>query len=166
MRRLLMGFLLLAATGCATSGQTPKSPKNLDISADRGRFYAQRSCAGCHAVGALGESPNGSAPTFGAIRLRYNALSLPRRLAEISKNGHYEMPPIYMTPDEIQDIAAYVETLDASEGAVALPNGQQAQAISRPAGCLRRIKAGGSTMAQSLSANSELVPCPTAKIRP
>ena len=134
MRRMMMSFLLLAATGCATSGQMSKSQTSLSLSADRGRFYALRSCAGCHAVGALGQSPNGSAPTFGAIRLRYNALSLPRRLAEISKNGHYEMPPIYMTPDEIQDIVAYVETLDASDGAVGLPKGQQAQAIGHPAG--------------------------------
>jgi len=132
MRRMLMSFLLLAATGCATSGQTP--PKSLDASADRGRFYALRSCAGCHAVGVLGTSPNANAPSFSTIRLRYNALSLPRRLAEISENGHYEMPPINMTPDEIRDIVAYVQTVDASEGAVALPKGQQARAIGVPHG--------------------------------
>jgi mono/diheme cytochrome c family protein len=129
---MLMSFLLLAATGCATSGQAP--PKRLDASVDRGRFYALRSCAGCHAVGVLGASPNPNAPSFSAIRLRYNALSLPRRLAEISENGHYEMPPINMTPDEIRDITAYIETVDASEGAVALPNGQQARATGAPQG--------------------------------
>lgn len=131
MRRILMSFLLLTAAGCATSGPTPNSSTNLDVSADRGRFYALRSCAGCHAVGVLGESPNASAPSFGAIRLRYNALSLPRRLAEISKSGHYEMPPIYMTPNEIQDIVAYVETVNASEGAVGLPKVPRAQ-VSGP----------------------------------
>ena len=127
MRRMLMSVLLLAATGCATVGPTPTSP---DASADRGRYYALRSCAGCHAVGVLGASPNENAPSFGALRLRYNALSLPRRLAEISENGHYEMPPIHMTPDEIRDIAAYVETVDSSDGAVALPKGQRAQAAT------------------------------------
>jgi len=132
MRRMLMGFLLLAATGCATAGQAP--PKKLEGSADRGRFYALRSCAGCHAVGVLGRSPSVNAPSFSAIRLRYNALSLPRRLAEISENGHYEMPPIAMTPDEIRDIVAYVETVDASEGAVALPKGQQPRATGSAIG--------------------------------
>jgi mono/diheme cytochrome c family protein len=133
MRRMVTSLLLLCAAGCATSGQTPKAPKPLDVSADRGRFYALRSCAGCHAVAGQGESPNGSAPSFAAIRLRYNALSLPRRLAEISKNGHHEMPPIYMTPDEIQDIVAYVETVEGSSGAVRLPEGQQA-GVSRGQG--------------------------------
>jgi mono/diheme cytochrome c family protein len=71
-----------------------------------------------------GESPNASAPTFGSIRLRYSALSLPRRLQEISKDGHFEMPPIYMTPDEIRDITAYVETVDASEGVAGSPTGE------------------------------------------
>lgn len=127
MRRMLIGLLLLTATGCATSGPTPA--KSLDASADRGRFYALRSCAGCHAVGALGSSPNPNAPSFSAIRLRYNALSLPRRLAEISENGHYEMPPIAMTPDEIRDIVAYVETIDDSKGAAALPKGQHARTM-------------------------------------
>ena len=132
MRRVLMSLLLLSATGCATSGHAPNDSKLPDVSADRGRFYALRSCAGCHAVGALGQSPNGSAPTFGAIRLRYNALSLPRRPAEISKNGHYEMPPIYMTPDEIQDIAAYVESVDGPAGSVVLPAGREARGPVRP----------------------------------
>jgi hypothetical protein len=44
------------------------------------------------------------------------------------------MPPIYMTPDEIQDIVAYVETVDASDGAVGLPKGQQAQGTGFPVG--------------------------------
>jgi mono/diheme cytochrome c family protein len=129
---MLMSFLFLAATGCATSGQAP--PKSQDASVDRGRFYALRSCAACHAVGVLGASPNGSAPSFSTIRLRYNALSLPRRLAEISEHGHYEMPPISMTPDEIRDLVAYIETVDASEGAVALPRGRQARAAAAPRG--------------------------------
>jgi mono/diheme cytochrome c family protein len=117
-------LLLIAVGGCATSGVTGSPSRGLDASADRGRYYALRSCAGCHAVGVRGESPNASAPTFGSIRLRYSALSLPRRLQEISKDGHFEMPPIYMTPDEIRDITAYVETVDASEGVAGSPTGE------------------------------------------
>ena len=126
MRHMLVGFLLLSAAGCATSGPAPRGSNTLDVSADRGRFYAVRSCAGCHAVAGLGASPNGSAPTFGSIRLRYNALSLSRRLESISRNGHYEMPPIYMTPDEIQDIVAYVETIEASKAPGPSPRERQA----------------------------------------
>ena len=132
MRRMFMSVLLLAASGCATAGPTPQT--TLDASADRGRFYALRSCAGCHAVGVLGASPNENAPSFGAIRLRYNALSLPRRLSEISENGHYEMPPIHMTPDEIRDVAAYVQTVEAPDGAVVLPKGRGAQTAGAPIG--------------------------------
>jgi mono/diheme cytochrome c family protein len=108
---------LAAVSGCATAPPAARKAPILDASADRGRFLVLRSCAGCHAVGSLGESPNGSAPSFPAVRLRYNTLSLERRLAEISKNGHVEMPPIYMSDAEIKDIVAYIETIEPSDSA-------------------------------------------------
>jgi len=111
MRRILLTLVLLSPlAACATSKAPAPTTPPIAI-ADRGLFFVLRSCAGCHAVGSLGESPNGVAPSFAKLRLRYNELSLERRLADISVNGHFEMPPIYMTPDEIKAISAYVQTI-------------------------------------------------------
>jgi cytochrome c len=112
VRRILLTLALLSpVAGCATSRAPASTAPPAIAAADRGLFFVLRSCAGCHAVGSLGESPNGVAPSFAKLRLRYNELSLERRLADISVNGHFEMPPIYMTPDEIKAISAYVQTI-------------------------------------------------------
>ncbi len=121
MNRILLALALLTSLGgCATKAAAP-APLGMaaPVSADRGRFFVLRSCAGCHAVGTLGESPNGGAPSFPTIALRHNSLSLERLLARISKEGHFEMPPIYMTPDEIRDITAYIETINVPTAAAA-----------------------------------------------
>jgi mono/diheme cytochrome c family protein len=103
-------FILLAVmgglAGCATLGPAGGP------AAERGRFVAQRSCAGCHAVEGVAGSPNPVAPTFSVLRARHDETGLKRRLAEISRDGHHQMPPIYMTQDEIGDIAAYIRTLE------------------------------------------------------
>ncbi len=125
MRWIVISLALLAAGGCATGASSPPTRSAATASSDRGRFFVLRSCAGCHAVGPLGSSPNSAAPSFGAVRLRYDALSLERRLKEISRNGHIEMPPIYMSDDEIGDIVAYIETVEPSSGRDPLPGGRQ-----------------------------------------
>ncbi len=112
MRRAFLALGLFAVVGgCATAAEPPTVSRSLaTASSDRGLFLVLRSCAGCHAVGPLGESPTVAAPTFGELRLRYNPLSLERRLRDISKNGHMEMPPVRLADDEIEDIVAYIET--------------------------------------------------------
>lgn len=110
----IVPILILAAlaAGCASGGRPgPAAPA--PTQADRGERFAWRACAGCHAVGATGESRNGGAPPFRDLAIRYNAVSLERRLAEISRNGHYEMPPVFITVDESRDVAAYIEQLAA-----------------------------------------------------
>jgi mono/diheme cytochrome c family protein len=78
---------------------------------DSGAHIAQIRCAACHAVGPQGTSPKIGAPPFTQIRMRYNALSLESELARISKQGHYDMRPLTINPDEARDLAAYIESL-------------------------------------------------------
>ncbi len=127
---ILLGLLTLVA-GCATGPAAPPHRPAASASIDRGRFFVLRSCAGCHAVGPLGSSPNGSAPSFGAVRLRFNALSLEMHLKDISRNGHVEMPPIYMSGDEIQDIIAYIQTVETSAGSAVPPGGERVR-VAQP----------------------------------
>ncbi|MDB5454392.1 MAG: cytochrome c family protein [Caulobacteraceae bacterium] len=100
---------LLALTGCA--GLSPASDVRRPAAWARGQFYVSRSCAGCHAVTDQGDSPNPRAPVFRTLSLRFDTAHLEAALTAISRHGHEEMPPIYISPAEIKDIAGYIESL-------------------------------------------------------
>ena len=102
---------LLVLFGAAHSTMAAPGANHAASSADRGRFYVLRSCAGCHAVGQTGASPDSHAPPFPVVRGSVTAGQLTMMLRELSKNGHYEMPPIFMSEADIRDIGAYVATL-------------------------------------------------------
>ncbi|WP_374470033.1 cytochrome c [Phenylobacterium sp.] len=107
-RTLLIAALSALVAACATGSGPGRAPAS---AAERGAQFAWRACNGCHAVGPEGGARNGAAPAFRDLRLRFTSLQLERRLAEISRNGHYEMPPVFISREEAADIAAYVESL-------------------------------------------------------
>jgi mono/diheme cytochrome c family protein len=116
-RRLAAGLAALALSGCASSGPPPPptalaSAPALEPAAQRGHDLAQRRCAGCHEIG---EDDGGAAegPPFRTLALRYNALSLQRRFAEVSAHGFDRMPPVSFTKADADDLTAYLETLRA-----------------------------------------------------
>ncbi len=112
MRRvLLLTALLSLATGCAA--QRPAPTGAAPVAVDPGRAFAERACAGCHSVDATGVSPNGRAPAFRDLASRRSDAELTTALGEISRNGHVEMPPIYITPDEMRQVVAYMRSLTA-----------------------------------------------------
>lgn len=107
---------LLALFGAVHSAVAAPAANPAASSIDRGRFFVLRACAGCHAVGEAGASPDSHAPPFPVVRGSVTAGQLTMMLRELSKNGHYEMPPIFMSEADIRDIAAYVATLRPSAG--------------------------------------------------
>jgi cytochrome c553 len=107
---------LLVLLGAAHSAVAAPAAHHPASSVDRGRFYVLRSCAGCHSVGETGASPDSHAPPFAVVRGSVTAGQLTMMLHELSKNGHYEMPPIFMSEADIRDISAYVATLRPSAG--------------------------------------------------
>lgn len=114
MRRICLAFsatLLLA--GCAE----PRSPLvhawAPSAAATRGERIAQRACADCHALGAVGESPAMAAPPFRTIQFRYNAISLSRRMTELAPLEHREMAPLRLDPSEVEDLVAYIQSIEA-----------------------------------------------------
>jgi len=110
MRHVLMVLILaVTLTACATGEGPPPAP--LSPAAERGQQFVLRACAGCHAVAGREASPNAVAPAFASIRMRHTAIGLERSLAQIARQGHGEMPPIYMTNAEMSDIVAYIESL-------------------------------------------------------
>lgn len=109
-RSLAMLICGLSLAACAGGGDFAPAP--LSPAAERGQQFAARACAGCHAFAAPARSPNTAAPSFAVIRLRHNEVALERTLERIAREGHGEMPPIYITSAEIEDLVAFVESLE------------------------------------------------------
>jgi mono/diheme cytochrome c family protein len=107
MRRILTILALAAWTaGCAGVAGAPERQE-----AAAGHVFVQRACAGCHAIGPEGLSPNPHSPPFRTLSARLPGPALDAELTGIAQRGHTEMPPIYMTPDEIRDVAAYMRSI-------------------------------------------------------
>lgn len=107
---ILAGTTLAALSLAACASNGPPGSDPMSPSAERGQRLAERRCAGCHAVG-LDQSPAASGPRFSDLHLRYNALSLQKRFAEITEHGSGEMPPIHISRQDAEDLVAYFETL-------------------------------------------------------
>ena len=105
LRRLLSGAALAAVV--LVSGQARAAQDSFA----RGHAIVQRNCAFCHAVGARGDSPNAKAPRFRELHNRYPVEMLAEALAEGMLTGHPEMPEFRFTPREIDDIIAYLKSI-------------------------------------------------------
>ncbi|MFM8821689.1 MAG: c-type cytochrome [Phenylobacterium sp.] len=100
---VLPGALALVLAGCATTGGEDGP------SAARGQLLAEAQCGTCHAV--TGEAQPGQAPSFSSLAARYRAHSLRARLTEIDETGHFNMPPLKMGDADVEDIAAWLDSL-------------------------------------------------------
>ena len=100
---VLPGALAFVLAGCATTGGEDGP------SAARGRLLDEAQCGTCHAV--TGEAQPGQAPSFSNLAARYRAHSLRARLTEIDETGHFNMPPLKMGDADVEDIAAWLDSL-------------------------------------------------------
>lgn len=107
---VLMGL----AVATSAAAQAP-APVQTDI--DRGKALATANCSSCHAVTASGASPNRRAPPFRTLSGRYVELTLHRKLTEFAETGHYDMPPVPIHTDEVDALAAYINSLCPTDAA-------------------------------------------------
>ena len=89
--------------GCVTSQTTPGP------SAARGQLLAEAKCGACHTLS--GKARPGEAPSFTTLAESYRAHSLRARLTEIDETGHFNMPPLRLGDADVEDIAAWLESL-------------------------------------------------------
>ena len=82
---------------------------------DQGRALVERSCSGCHAVGASGSSPNTKAPEFRNLHARHPNLALREPLSRGIAAPHDEMPKFVLSGPDIDTIVAYINSLSASK---------------------------------------------------
>ncbi len=99
-------------SGCATEAVAPAFATGPAVAAERGFSLARQKCGGCHALGLSDESRQPMAPPFRAMGLRYNDIGFERRMTELDRRGHGEMPPVRLTTSEARDLAAYIRSLE------------------------------------------------------
>lgn len=106
----MIAFVALA--GCASEPvQVAESSEG--PSRSRGHALAERLCSSCHAIGAVGASPNEEAPAFRRLGERYPPGALAEAFAEGIVVGHPAMPQFELEADEIDDLIAYLEWVQA-----------------------------------------------------
>jgi len=106
---LLAGILGVQIVAAASA------PLSYEI--ERGRAFAQRHCAMCHAIGRTGSSPYAPAPPFRTLHERYDVEALAEALAEgivVGHGGARQMPQFVLSPAEIDDLLAYLKSLETS----------------------------------------------------
>jgi len=99
---LVSGCVLIAAAGAQAE----------EAQIARGRGLAQANCARCPAIGATGESALAKAPPFRTLHNRYPIENLEEALAEGIRTAHPEMPAFELNPDQINDLIAYLKSLE------------------------------------------------------
>ena len=107
-------FLLTAALAASLTGALARSTAEID----RGRAFAQRNCATCHAIGPAGASPYAPAPPFRTLHERYDVEALAEALAEgivVGHGGARQMPQFVLTPTQIDDLLAYLKSLEPAK---------------------------------------------------
>ncbi len=105
MRRLaIVAVLLLSA--CASDAE----PTTQELLASDGRAIAEAQCAGCHAIGEFGESPNPDAPVFRTVLSRYRADVLEEELINGIRVSH-PMPDFQFNPQGADALIAYLRSV-------------------------------------------------------
>jgi cytochrome c len=83
---------------------------------ERGRIFVEKNCATCHAVGREGQSPYALAPPFRTLHEHYDVGDLAEAFAEgiiVAHNGPRQMPQFMLGPEQIDDLIAYLRSLES-----------------------------------------------------
>jgi cytochrome c len=84
----------------------------LSPAAQKGFAILRTYCARCHAIEKVGSSPLKAAPPFRTLHERYPVESLEESLAEGIITGHPAMPEFRFEPDQVDDVIAYLKSLE------------------------------------------------------
>lgn len=109
LHRVPIAAILLCSalvSGCAAD-ETPLPQGNVAS----GKALVEARCSACHALDADLASPHKDAPPFPLINQRVVIENLAEALAEGIGVGHRDMPEFVFEPAEIDDILAYLESI-------------------------------------------------------
>jgi cytochrome c len=78
----------------------------------RGKKFVLTNCARCHSIDRVTQSPLRIAPPLRTLHLRYPIETLAEAFAEGIQTGHPTMPAFALDADQINDLLAYLKTLE------------------------------------------------------
>lgn len=105
MGTLIRILLLGASIGAAASVARAAGD------AAAGRAMAEQLCSRCHAIAGPGPSPLAQAPLFSHFGRQFRVDDLAEAMAEGLVVGHGPMPEFTFTPEEIDDMLAYLNSV-------------------------------------------------------
>jgi len=111
---LLDPSLIGAKEGLARLGAPQAVAAESERRVREGKALVEKNCAGCHAVGARGASPNRKAPEFRTLHARHASLALREPLSRGIAAPHDEMPKFALSAAEIDTIVAYINSLSSA----------------------------------------------------
>ena len=77
----------------------------------QGKRLVEKNCSSCHAIGPDGESPHPAAIPFRDISIFYPVDALEEAFAEGIVTGHPDMPEYTASPQQIDALIAYLESV-------------------------------------------------------
>jgi mono/diheme cytochrome c family protein len=77
----------------------------------KGQVLVKENCAQCHAIGKEGDSPHKDAPPFRILSKKYPVTDLAESLAEGIVSGHPDMPIFVFSPQDVEAIIGYLESI-------------------------------------------------------
>lgn len=106
-------FIALGMAGCvaASPASAPSTTDSPRLAA--GRLLAERHCASCHGIGLTDASAHPEAPTLRTLSRNYPVSALEEALAEGIMVGHPDMPEFRFMADDVEDLIAYLESIQA-----------------------------------------------------
>ena len=86
--------------------------QGLSPAAQRGQTLVTANCAVCHATDKVSQSPLKIAPPFRTLHLKYPIETLRQPLREGVITSHPTMPVFRLDPGQVEDIVAFLKTLE------------------------------------------------------
>ncbi len=108
--------LALVAAAAAQPLRAPTEAESVAL----GRHVVERNCAMCHAVGAVGVSPNPAAPALRELSRRMEVEDLGEGLAEGILTQHPAMPEFRLTPPEVIGVIRYLRSIQHGPGTASI----------------------------------------------
>jgi len=112
IRGAVLMALVLMALSLSPGGAEAVERRPLSPAAQRGHVFVQANCSRCHAVERVGASPLAIAPPFRTLHRRYPVESLQESLGEGIITGHPSMPEFQLDPGQVNDVIAYLKSLE------------------------------------------------------
>lgn len=110
------GALAAIALLCACAPTIEHGGSQPSASVAEGRRLTEIYCARCHAIGAEGESTHPMAPPFRTLSRNYPVTALEEAFAEGILVGHRDMPEFRLEPQQIDDLVAYLNSIQERRG--------------------------------------------------